>query len=182
MRKLVIAALAATAMGIVAPPAAAETAAGTVNVAGTVAAKCTALTPIGGSIVLNELSQADGRVDGAFSNATNKHLDFTVRCTGPNPTLSLGATPLVNTAASAGNGYTDTVHYWAQLRATRVSGTHTLVGSSPLDAFSSPIFGTLANTDGNIRITVSSGWTANATDLLTAGSYSGTITISVSPI
>ena len=185
MKKFVIAAAAATSLGLIASPAAAQSASGTVNVTGSVAAKCTASTPIGGNIVLNELAQSDGTVDSAFSNASNLFLDFTVRCTSPNPGLSLNATALANGTTGAGNGYADTVHYTSTLAAQKAGGGVASINYTTADVLPAASTGAigdrLANVGDNIRVTVSNGTTTNTGDLLTAGSYSGTITLTVSP-
>ena len=68
MRKIILAALAAGSV-MAASPALAQTASGTVNVSGTVASKCSAITPISGTIALGELALANGTVDSAFSGA-----------------------------------------------------------------------------------------------------------------
>lgn len=185
MKKLVLAALAASAMGAVASPAAAQSASGTVNVTGTVAAKCTASDPIGGNIVLNELAKSDGTVDSAFSNAANLSLAFTVRCTSPNPMLSLSATALANGTTGAGAGYADKVHYTSTLTAKKAGGGDAAITYTTADvlpaASSGAVGDRLASSNNNVTVAVSQGATTNAGDVLTAGSYSGTITLTVSP-
>ena len=69
MRKIILAALAAGSV-MAASPALAQSASGTVNVSGSVASKCTATTPINGTIALNELALSTGLVDPAFTSAT----------------------------------------------------------------------------------------------------------------
>ena len=188
-----IAFLAAAACVALATPAMAQTSAtGTVNVTGSVAAKCTAITPITGTIQLNELALANGTVDTAFSSTTGGTpgltKTFTVKCTSAAPTITVSATSLDHstTAASTG-GYTGRVHYKATLAAdtaasTTVSAVYTTADTPPA-AVSTPLGGPLANATGNVRITVSNGATTNSGDLLRAGTYNvnGVITITVSP-
>jgi hypothetical protein len=183
MKKIVLAALAATS-ALIAVPAAAQNASGTVNVSGTVAPKCTAITPIAGNIVLNELALANGTVDTAFTANTNLSLSFTVRCTGANPELSADANPLVNTAiVTPASGYTNTVHYNATLTALRAGGGSGSIVDSTTNAAATTgnVGDRLANLANNVTIAVSSGSTSTATDLLEAGTYGGTIDIIVGP-
>ena len=186
MKKILIAALAATS-ALAATPASAQTAvSGTVTVTGTVALKCTANpNNLDGSITLGELALANGTVDSAFSsNSGGLTRTYTVTCTGPNATLSAEANALVNSAiVSPTAGYTNTVHYTATLTADKAgSGSASAVDlSSAAGATAVPLGGHLANAAGNVRLTISAGNTTNATDLLEAGSYSGSVAISVTP-
>ncbi|HVR89802.1 MAG TPA: hypothetical protein VHG29_01755 [Novosphingobium sp.] len=186
MKKIALIALAASAAAL-ATPAAAQSASGTVGVTGTVAAKCTAITPITGTITLNELALANGTVDAAFGAQTGGLTrSFTVNCTGATPSITVSSDALNHsTDPTTANGYTGRVHYTSTLVADKATtGTATAVYNTAdvLPAATTTNLGApLKNAASNVRVTVSTGHTTNATDLLKAGSYSSTISITVSP-
>lgn len=187
MKKIALIALAASAAAIATPAAAQTSATGTVQVTGTVAAKCTAITPITGLITLNELAKADGTVEGTFVNQTGTLTrSFTVKCTGATPSISVSSDSLNNaTDNTTLNGYTGRVHYTSTLVADKATtGVATAVYTSadllPV-ATTTNLGAPLKNAANNVRVTVSAGTTTNATDILKSGSYSSTISITVSP-
>lgn len=184
MKKIVLAAL-ATVAGFTATPSMAQTAAGTVDITGTVAARCSAVTPISGSIALGELAKATGLVDGAFSGATNGlSRSFTVRCNGANPQISVNAKALVNAAATnSPNGYTNTVNYTATLAAAGAKGGTTSVADLSVSAGATTglIGDRLSAAANNITLTIGSGTTTDANAILEAGSYQGNVDIIVAP-
>ena len=93
MKKLVLSAL-VLGSAFAAAPAFAQ-ASGSVDVSGTVSARCSAVTPISGSITLGELAKADGTIDAAFSSNTGGLTrNFTIKCNGANPKVSVDAKPL----------------------------------------------------------------------------------------
>ena len=183
MKKLVVSALMFGSV-LAAVPAFAQTS-GSVDVTGTVAARCTAVTPISGSITLGELAKADGTVDPAFSgNTGGLSRNFTIKCNGANPKVSVEAKPLVNAAATnSPNGYTNTVHYTATVVATGAKGGSTTVTDQSLSsgATSGQVGDRLAATSNNISLTVGSGLTSDATAILDAGTYAGKVEITVAP-
>src|SRR5690606_25359563 len=83
-----------------------------------------------------ELAKADGTVDKTFAGATNGlSRNFTVRCNGANPLLSVEARSLVNAAATdSPNGYTNKVDYTAQLAAKGAKGQTTSIADLSLNA------------------------------------------------
>ena len=186
MKKLIVLAAAASAAAI-ATPAAAQSASGTVDVSGTVGAKCTASDPISGSIPLGELAKADGTIDGAFPNNTaGLSRSFTLRCTSNKVKITVSSDQLKNTAvgqATAENGYTGIIDYTSTLVATGVStsatATYNTVGLGA--AATATLSERLANSTNNVTVTVSDGTTAAPSDLLKEGSYSSTIAIKVEP-
>jgi hypothetical protein len=183
MKKLVIAALAAGTAAF-AVPAAAQSVSGTIDLTGTVAAKCTAAGGLNSSIDLGELAIADGTVNSAFS-ANNGGLTrtFTVTCTSSNPQLSVNASSLVNAAVvTPTTGYTSTVNYTATMTAAKAGGGMASVADTSNVAGATTVLvgDHLANTAGNIAVTVSSGNTT-AGALLEAGTYNGSIAITVAP-
>lgn len=184
MKKLVLSAL-IIGSTFAAAPAFAQSAAGSVDVTGTVAARCSAVTAITGSITLGELAKADGTVDASFAGATGGlSRNFTVKCNGSNPKISVEAKPLVNAAATnSPNGYTNTVHYTATLVATGAKGGTTPVADQSLNngATSAQVGDRLAATANNITLTVGSGLTSDSTAILDAGTYAGKVEITIAP-
>jgi hypothetical protein len=185
MKKIIVAALAATT-ALIATPASAQTVSGTVAVTGTVASKCTTSSGnLDAAINLGELAIAAGTVNSSFSgNVGGLSRSFTVTCTSPNANLSANASALVNSAiVTPTAGYTNTVHYTATLTANKAAGgTASAVDTSNVvGATTALLGGHLANAANNVTITVSNGNTTTASDLLEAGSYSGSIAISVAP-
>ena len=186
MKKIVYIAMAATAFA--ASPALAQNASGTVGVSGSVAGKCTAMTPITGSITLNELALASGKVDSAFSSQTGGlSRSFTVICTSANVQISVSSDSLNNgTDNTTGGGYTGRVHYRSTLTANKASGgvataTYNSADSAPAAA-TATLGERLQNAANNITVAVSNGNITNADDLLKAGSYTSTIAITVAPV
>lgn len=184
MKKTVFSVLVAVS-AFAATPAFAQTASGSVDVTGTVAARCTAVTPISGSIALGELAKADGTIDTAFSGNTNGlSRSFTIRCNGANPQLSVNARALVNAAATnSPTGYTNTVNYTASVAAmTAVGGTTTVADQSATAGATVGLLGNrIAAVANNVTLTVGTGATTNATAILEAGTYTGAVDIIVTP-
>lgn len=185
MKKIAFLAVVATAA--IASPAMAQSATGTVQVTGSVAAKCTITSPAPAAITLNELALADGTVNNTFSNTTGGLTrNFTVKCTSGSPTVAVSSTQLNNTTDSTtGGGYTGQVQYTSTVVADK-STTGTVTTSyttlAALPAASSVSVGVpLKNAADNVRVTVSNGTTTNTGDLLKSGSYTSTITVVVSP-
>lgn len=189
MKKVLFIGAAVIAATAVSPAMAQTVASGTVQVTGTVAAKCTADNPISGTIDLGELALANGTVDPAFSsNTTGLSRSFTVRCTSANTQITVSSDALANASdATTGNGYTGTVHYTSTLTAEKASGgtpasaAYTTADSLP-SATTTQLGDRLANSASNVTVTVSNGHTTTASDLLKAGSYTSTIQITVAPV
>lgn len=183
MKKIALTVLMASAFAAASPAFAQAT--GSVELTGTVTDRCTAVTPIDGSIQLGELSNADGTIDTAFSSAANGLTrEFTIRCNGANPNVSVMAVPLVNAAAaSPATGYTNTVHYTATVAAMGANGGTSEVAddSQAAGATTSRLGDRLAAEANNVKLTVSNGLTSNSTALLEAGAYQGRVDITVSP-
>ncbi|MEN3748255.1 hypothetical protein TPR58_13850 [Sphingomonas sp. HF-S3] len=183
MKKLVLAAL-VVGSAFAAAPAFAQ-ASGSVDVSGTVSARCSAITPINGSITLGELAKSDGTVDPAFSSNTGGLTrNFTIKCNGANPKVSVDAKPLVNAASGPSpNGYTSTVHYTATVVALGAGGGSTSVSDQSLSsgATSGQIGDRLAAVSNNLSLTVGSGLTTDSNAMLDAGAYAGKVEITVAP-
>ena len=187
MKKILTLALLASAA--IATPALAQSASGTVAVTGTVAGKCTAITPITGTITLGEMANSAGTVISGFTNNVGGlSRSFTVICTSANVSITVSSNALANTAdATTANGYTGTVHYTSTLTAQKAGGgadasaVYTSADALP-GATTVSLADRLKNAANNVTVTVSNGTTANATDLLKAGTYNSTITITVAPV
>lgn len=183
MKKFVLSAL-MIGSAFAAAPAFAQ-ANGSVDVTGTVSARCSAVTPISGSITLGELAKADGTVDAAFSgNTGGLSRNFTIKCNGSNPKVSVEARPLVNAAATnSPNGYTNTVHYTATVVAMGAKGGTTSVADQSISsgATSGQVGDRLAAVSNNIALTIGTGVTSEATAILDAGTYAGKVEITVAP-
>lgn len=190
-----IALLALTAAAAFATPAAAQTVTGTINITGSVQAKCTVVSTspagstFGTTVNLGELAQADGTLatDLAtrFGTEGGAGLQAKVVCTSPDATVTVNADPLVSpSGAGAPTGYSNTVHYQADVTFTKTTGT-TLVSNdtTAAAASSSPLGGRLSATATNVSVATSNWRTPSAGDLLTAGTdYSGKIVVTVSPL
>ncbi len=186
MKKIVYTAMVVTALA--ASPAMAQNATGTVQVSGSVESKCTASTPITGSITLNELALASGKVDPAFSSQSGGlSRSFTVVCTSANVAISVSSDALNNSTDNTTlGGYTGRVHYTSTLTANKAGGgvataVYTTTDTLPA-ATTTPLGDRLANAADNITVTVSNGTTTNANDVLKAGGYGSTIAITVAPV
>ena len=183
MKKIALSILAA-ASALAATPAFAQ-ASGSVDVTGTVAARCTAVTPISGSIALGELAKADGTIDPALSGATNGLTrTFTIRCNGANPEVSVLARPLVNAGAqNSPNGYTNMVHYSASVAAAGAKGGTTTVTDQSLSsgATKGALGDRISASANNVTLTIGNALTSDAAAILEAGTYQGAVEIVVSP-
>lgn len=200
MKKIVIAALAASAACIAAPAAAQSAdATGTVNITGSVGDKCIVVTSggaagqtFGGTVALGDLAAADGtlatdletRFNAAGNNAA---LQARVVCTTAAPKISVNADPITaqTNTAPANSGYDDSVDFQANVALTTVGQNN---GPFSNDSASAPgasaaIGSRLANSATNVVITATNFRTSALSDLLVADpSYKGTITVVISPI
>lgn len=182
---LLLSAVAALAAGASAPAfAAAGDAVGSVGVTGSVAAKCTSAS-FSDTIVLNELAATNGTLDTSLPNNTGLTKSFKISCTSARPTVLVSATRLQNGTAGSSTGYTDVVDYTATavatLADTSTSPTAYTTAAVLPGATSNHLTDRLANTATNLAVTLSAAHTTPATNILTAGSYSGTISITVQP-
>ena len=183
------AALALLATAAIATPAMAQTSAsGTVLVTGTVPGKCTAITPISGTITLGDISTSTGTVLSSFgNNSGGLSRSFTIVCTSSNASITVSSDSLNNTTDNTtGNGYTGRVHYTSTLTANKAGGgTATAVYTSAdvLPAASTTALADrLAAGPNNVTVAVSNGTTTNNGDVLKQGTYNSTIAITVAPL
>ena len=179
--KKTVSTLVIAAVALAAGPAFAQ-ASGTVQVTGNVASTCAALQPVTGSLDLGELAKDDGTIDQAFSKAKNGlTTNFTVRCNGSNAQLSVEAKPLVNTAGTQAEGYASTVHYKATLAAQTASGNTSSVADQSISAgaTTSNVAGKLKAQPNNVTLTIAEGTTQNSNAILEAGTYNGSVDITI---
>ncbi|WP_162935746.1 hypothetical protein [Tsuneonella amylolytica] len=189
MKKLALAALAASAA--IASPAMAQTVSGTVNLNGTVAPKCLAVsegaaaTTFTRSVNFAELAQADGTLRtglaGEFDGAVAA---VRVVCTTAAPVISVNADPLaIQNATAPTSGYDNSIDYDAHVALTLTGGTTATKTNRTVDAplVADPVGGRLAGSGSNLVITADNFRTNAATDILEAGAYSGQIAIVIAP-
>ena len=183
-----IATLALLASAAIASPAMAQTVTGTINITGTVQAKCLVVpgngNTFGTNVAMGELSQADGTLkpsatlSGTFATVGGTGLTAQVVCTSANPDVSVLSEPLVNLAV-ADPGYDNSVDYTADVTFTRVGGTTLVSDASAIPAATTATLASrLTGTGTNVSV-ATSGWTASG--VLVAGSYAGKITIVIAP-
>ncbi len=183
MKKIALIAVAAAAFS--ANPAMAQ-ATGTINLTGEVTSKCFVEgTPIGGTHDFTALDASNGTMRTDLANAFGTKT-FTVKCSSRNPTISVKALPL-ETTAGATAGYDNSIDYNATVTVDKSGGGTTAVtdGSTDTIATTGTVGGTglarLANSTNNVRVTTSGYATGSNTDLLVAGTYNGSIEITISP-
>jgi hypothetical protein len=162
---------------------------GTVNITGTVTSSCSVALPaidggLWGTIGLGELDGPGGTLNPALTGggAQGNTVTVSVVCNSANPKVTLTATKLVD-GASAPAGYTSSIDYTAHIDldtttpATFGANYPTATGvQSP--AAPAAIGAPLTTTAGNVRVSVHS---LAATGVLTAGSYTAAISITISP-
>jgi hypothetical protein len=162
---------------------------GTIQVTGSVTPTCSVsgggavdAGSWGGPIALGELDDpTTGLLSSALTGSTaqGNTVTVSVMCNSASPNVTLSASPLAN-VATATTGYTNSVGYTARIDiGTSPSGTFTdtyVTGSgaaSPV-AVNAP----LSTSANNTTISVNS---LTATGVLVSGSYTGTISITISP-
>lgn len=179
----------------VAPAVMAQTVTGTVNVTGSVAAKCVVITggaggSFSGSIPLGELAGTDGTLSSTLSGSTNAapagSTQFRVNCNSVAPKVTISSTRLALTpSASAPTGYTGVIDYTAALDASLSSGstqTVAYVTAAALPAATvQALSSSLANTANNLTVKAYA-LNTGAGDLLMAGNYASVISITIEPV
>jgi hypothetical protein len=194
MNKIGLISLAALAAAI-ATPAAAQSTTGTVDITGTVAAKCIVQTGSGTSstfgttVALGELAQADGTLKPSATLATTFNtvggtgLSAKVICTTANPEISVNANPITS-AVLAGAGYDNSIDFQADVTVTTLAANASPYSNdSAAAAGAATALGSrLANTASNVTIAASNFRTNNLTDLLVAATdYAGSIVVVIAP-
>lgn len=199
MKKILFAALTASTVAYAAPAAAAVgDVTGTVTINGSVASKCsvvdgtgTASSSFASTVNMGELSGGDGKLLPSATLATTFNaggtstaaLSFRVVCTTATPGISVTANPIViSGGGTPATGYDNTVNYKANAAFTLVGGSQTVSDlSSAAGATTASLTGRLAGgTTNNLTITADTFSTPGG-GVMTAGSYSGSIAIVVTP-
>lgn len=179
----------------VAPAVMAQTVTGTVNVTGSVAAKCVVITggsgsSFSGSIPLGELAGTDGTLATTLSGSTNASpagsTQFRVNCNSVAPKVTISSTRLALTpTATAPTGYANVIDYTAALDASLSSGstqTVSYVTAAALPAATvQALSSSLANTANNLTVKAYALNTSSGA-LLMAGNYASVISITIEPV
>ena len=185
-----IAFLAAATCAVLATPAMAQNVTGTINLSGSVAAKCTVTGTTPGStfaqaVAFGELAQSNGTLrTGLDTDFTAAAVQATVVCNTGTPKISVDANALVLTpSAAAPTGYANTINYTASVAVSTATPATVNFSNATTAAAGSPtaVGAALANTPNNIKVTATGFATPAASDILMAGSYSGNIVIVISP-
>ena len=197
-RSMITATVAAGALLLMAGTAAAQSTTGTITINGSVAPKC-AVTA-GGSggtfaatVELGELSGADGTLLASLAAtpaaSTPFTSNFSLKCTGSNVGVSVTASALQHMAAGAApTGYTKTINLTGRASIDLVGAATTPLivddlsssGGATTSSFGNGAF--LANTSNNVRVSAFGFNTApNASNILVAGSYVGTVVVVLTP-
>lgn len=168
---------------------------GTVNVTGSVAAKCvvtdagaSGTTPatLGDTIALGELAAADGTLLSTLSGSTSGApaggitKNFRVNCNTGAPKVTLTATSLSNPATAA-TGYSNAVNYTAGLdidQANSSTASFTYNTGTAAGTGTSPLTSPLKNATNNVRVKVY-GLNTTTGNLLVAGNYAGVVTVTI---
>jgi len=198
LKKLSLLTTAALAVvGLTSAASAATLETGKIVLNGNVPAQCSVVNAgappagdFGDTINLGVLSDANGHLKSGLTGGSNQigTETFEVNCTGANNTVTLLASPLA-TSAPAPAGYANTINYTAESDFAVAGGSPP--ASSPVKLIQASTVATplsqglgpgvrLANPGNNITISAYSFNTANTlTDVLVAGAYSGTITVTI---
>ena len=200
MKRTLIAACAAFALtGLMAGSASAADAVGTVTLNGSVASKCTVVTGgTSGGLLFSasfpasgtpELADAVGHLAAFGPFSTNGNGNFQVNCNKANPVITLVASSMT-TGISAPTGYANTITYTAYADFAAINGSSTTstvtrtvasgAAASGPTALGAGLY--LQNVGNNVVVRADTFATAGgASNILVAGTYSGTITVTITP-
>lgn len=188
-----IALIAMTAAAAIATPAMAQNVTGTINITGTVGAKCYVGSNPDGStfgttVALEELANPDGTLKDSgtlatkFGTAGGSGLTAKVVCNGAAPNVTVTADPLKNAAIADANvpeGYNNTVNYKAAVTFTLATGVATVNDVSGGAGTAQSLASGLSTTATTNVSVATSDWVAPG--VLIAGAYAGKITILIKP-
>ena len=186
MKKLALFAIAASA--VIATPAMAQSVTGTITLNGNVASKCSVTSSPAGAtfaqtVNFGELAQANGTLrTGLDTDFTAAAVQATVVCNTGTPKVSVDANPMT-TGAGTLSGYANTINYTANVAVSTVTpGTVNFSNATTAAPQAATAVGAaLANSANNVKVTTSGYTTPGATDILSAGAYTGNIIIVISP-
>ncbi len=166
--------IAAAAVAALLAPTAALAQDGTVNINGSVAAKCVIATSA--TITLNELAGVDGLYNLV---ADNKAATLNGWCNGAASTISVVANPIVLQGGPAVQpGFTNTIDFTATASVTPAgAGAPVTVADTTIAAAQSPVAVGLFS--DNITVTLSASGTNGGK--LIAGAYAGSVVVTLSP-
>ena len=205
MKKIVLAALAASTALIATQASAQAVTTGQVTVTGTVNSRCSVvLTPGGaasqsfsGTINLMQLDDPDGTLrDNLIGSATatpadGLHVTTRVVCNTAAPVVTIAATAMQISGGTLDGttGYSDTIHYTGQVEVDRTNGTsefrrvHTLTGPVAPGATGAMALPISAAPGDNVDVSVY-GLSAEGanTNILAAGTYNGLVTVTINPV
>lgn len=193
MKKLALVAM--TAAAALATPAMAQTTTpitttGTIIINGSVTPKCSVVPNNAGNtwgttVSLGELAQADGTLAtdlaSRFTTIGATGLSAKVVCTSADADVTVDAEPLVGPTGALPGGYTNTIHYIADVTFNKTDGPLKVANDSNQGATSQALGGRLAPTNANITVATNTWRTLAAGDLLIAGAYTGRIVVTVAP-
>jgi hypothetical protein len=198
MNKIALAAL-ISASALSATPALAQSVAGTVNVTGTVAGRCSIIESsvekqtFTGSIDLGRLDTANGTLIPTLTSsstttpAAGKTVAARVVCNSANPTIGVSATKLaISAGGTPSAGYANVIDYVAALRVKTALNTTAEVKFDTLtDTLekTAKLGGRVAGgADNNVEVNVSSLRTVGgATNILNEGNYASIVSLSITP-
>lgn len=162
-------------LSLVATPALAQSATGTVDINGTVAGRCLFTLPNQtislGELALSGTGATAGKLDVAKVNGRTAAL--TGWCNNTAATMSVTTTQLTN-PASAVTGFDNRVDYTATATANSVNATDSSVAAGAGTAQTVGMF------TGDVVVTLSSASTPTS-GLLVAGAYTGNVVVTLSP-
>jgi hypothetical protein len=188
MNRLLLVSTAALALAGLAAPAFADDsgAGGSVAINGSVAGRCVNTGDAAPALDVGELAGNDGKAVTQFTTPAGSLIaKFTIICNTAKPTVAISATPLVFTAASIPNGYTNTVNYRATVTpylstyAANSVSPYVWTGNESPGVPSTQLTGALATAQNNIQVTVDHPYSNG--NVLMAGAYSGQVTVTVTP-
>jgi hypothetical protein len=169
----------------VAGVASAQTVTGTVQVTGSVGEKCTvtggdSASAFSDTFAAGELADTDGTLRTITPFSTAASGGWRVHCTTI-PDVAITATAMTN-VATAPTGYANTVNYVAYADFDVVTGPNQTI-STPTGGSSGPtaLGSHLQNVTDNVVIRADTFTTPNVGDILVSGSYSGLITVTITP-
>ncbi len=183
--------LVAAPLALVAAPAAAQTVTGTIDMTGTVAAKCFVVPTNGStftdSVDFTALDQANGTLRTGLATDFGTR-NYTVKCNGTNPKLAITANVLA-TATPVSAGYDNSIDFSATVSVDATGANATTATPAAFTDSSTTVGGTtatavgssLANAANNIHISTTGYATNTATDLLAVGTYTGSVVVTISP-
>lgn len=162
-------------LALIASPAMAQSATGTVDISGTVAGRCLFTLP-NQTISLGELSLTGtgataGKLD--VSKVNGRTATLNGWCNNTAATMSVTTTQLTN-PASAVTGFDNRIDYTATATANSVSANDSSIGAG------AGVAQTVGQFTGDVTVALSAASTPTS-GLLVAGSYTGNVVVTLSP-